>query len=148
MSHQTIWTALVSQPATFGRRLGKLAIFMAGALIVIGLSLTLPTLTWAGREGLIAMAIAQAIALLSNLAGAVPAVWGLSRGDATDHRNLLGGMLVRIVVLGLLILPAWLSGILPTKPLLLWLAGSYFVALMIETAMVATWIQQATQVKQ
>lgn len=141
-ANKTLWGAMTELPATLAGRLWRVAAYSLTACVLLALSLGLVTHQVSGRLGLAAMTVALLIALISNIAGTLPACWALGLPVQPSPKTFLGGMAVRLAVLCLLAVPVAWSGILPRRPLLLWLAGGYFVLLMIETTLVALWIQQ------
>lgn len=146
-SHRTIWTALTDLPPTFGRRLCRVALYSVIVAALLAAAMGTVTYKLAGAAGVTAMFVALVICLLSHIAGTVPACWSLGTSARSDAKNLLSGMVVRLVVLLILVLPTLLSDALPTEPFLLWIAGAYMLLLLVETTLVAAWINQDRQVE-
>ena len=144
---KTIWGPIIDLPATVGGRVLKISLLCLVAAVLLAGSLS--TVTWrlAGGPGLAAMAVALLVGVISNIAGALPACWCLGRTEPPSPKEMLGGMAIRLVVLLLLAVPALFSELFPRRPLLLWLAGSYFVLLMVETSVVASWIGQSRRLQ-
>ncbi len=137
-----MWAGITDLPATVGGRILRVGLLSLVVAVILALSLGTITYKFSGSAGVAAMAAALLISLISNVAGALPACWYLGRPGLPDAKNVLSGMVVRLVVLVVLAVPTVLSGLLPQRPLLLWLAGGYFVMLMVETILVARWLNQ------
>ncbi len=142
-----MWAGITDLPATVGGRILRVSLLSLAVAVLLALSLGTMTYRISGRAGLAAMAAALLISLVSNVAGTLPACWYLSRPGPPCAKNVLSGMVVRLVVLVVLAVPTVLSGLLPQRPLLLWLAGGYFVLLMVETTLVAKWLNQHHRVQ-
>ena len=142
-----MWAAITNLPASAGGRVLKMTAFCG--LVAVILAGSFSTVTWrlAGGPGLAAMAVALLVGVISNIAGALPACWCLGRTEPPSPKEMLGGMAIRLVVLLLLAVPALFSDLFPRRPLLLWFAGSYFVLLMVETSVVASWIGQSRRMQ-
>ena len=148
MSQRTIWAVITDLPATLRGRVLKISLLCFAVAVMLAAGLGMVTFRAAGGAGIVSMGAALLISLLSNVAGALPACKYLGRPEPPSAKGLLGGMIVRLVVLVLLAVPAALSDLLPRGPLLLWLAGSYFAMLMVETSIVANWISQHERMRQ
>ena len=142
MGQKTMWAVITDLPATASGRALKISLLCLIAAGVLAGSLGTVTYRLAGAAGLAAMGAAMLISLISNVAGALPACWYLGRSEPPGAKDVLSGMILRLVVLLLLAVPALFSELFPRRPLLLWLAGVYFAMLMVETSLVATWIRQ------
>lgn len=93
----------------------------------------LPTMRYAGNEGLLAMALAQAIALLASVAGTVP-IWRARHEEPADTVPAqLGAMALRLAVLFAFGLAAVLGGLVPVVPFLIWLAIAHVAYLVPDT---------------
>ncbi|MEE9213148.1 MAG: hypothetical protein V3U29_10895, partial [Phycisphaeraceae bacterium] len=94
-SPTTLWTAITDLPATAGGRVLKISLlcFVAGALLAASLGTV--TYRFAGTAGVAAMGAALLISLISNVAGALPACWYLSRPESPVAKDVLGGMAIR-----------------------------------------------------
>ncbi len=147
-SPQTLWTAITDPPATVGGRVLKISLLCLIVAVLLAASLGTVTYRFAGSAGLAAMGAALLISLISNVAGALPACWYLSRPESPVAKDVLGGMAIRLVVLLLLATPALFSDLFPRRPLLLWLAGGYFALLMVETTVVARWMSQHQRMRE
>jgi hypothetical protein len=147
LSHKTVWEMLTEPPPSFGRGIRRLGGYALLSCIILSASMGPLTFKWSGWPGIYAMVAAMGVSLLSNVLGAVPACLTLGRSTPAQPKEILSGMLVRGIVLLLTASPLVLSELLPQQPVLLWLAGSYFVVLMVETSLVATWMSHNAQVK-
>lgn len=145
---KTMWAAITDPPPTVGGRVLKISVLCFLAAVLLAASLGTVTYRFAGSAGVAAMGAALMISLISNVAGALPACWYLSRPEPPDAKDVLGGMAVRLVVLLLLAAPVVFSDLFPSRPLLLWLAGGYFALLMLETAVVARWMGQHQRMRE
>ena len=147
MSPRTPWTAITNLPVSVGGRICKISLLCFFVAMLLAASMWTVTYRFAGSAGLAAMGAALFISLVSNVAGALPACWSLGVAEPPNPKAMLWGMAIRLVVLLLLAVPATLSDVFPRQPLLLWLAGSYFVLLMVETSLMANWISQSRRMQ-
>ena len=102
----------------------------------------LPTRAVAGEPGLIAMIVAGGMSALAAVLGSLPAVWSALRMPEKLPAMALGATLLRLVALVAMAVPVAMLAALPRKPLLLWLAISYVLALAAESVALAMLIKR------
>jgi hypothetical protein len=109
--------------------------FLAWAVGAVAVAIALgylPTRRLAGGAGLAAMLAGCAIGIVGSAVGAIPVAVAAARGSRGATAPL-AAMALRFAVALALVLPAALSGLLATVPLLVWVAISYMVLLAVDT---------------
>ncbi len=111
--------------------------------VAVGVAVgAVPTRAAAGSSGLLAMVVAGGMSALAAVLGSIPAVWSALRMPEKLPAMALGATLLRLVVLVAMAVPVALLAALPRRPLLLWLAISYVLALAAESAALAMLIKR------
>jgi hypothetical protein len=141
VNNTTMPSTATNAPPTLAGRLLRIGLF--SFLLALLLAAAFGPLTYRGfgPAGLAAMGVALAISWVCNLLGAAPACAAVGAAACDHPKKLLGSQLLRIGLLVLLAVPITLSGLWPRRVLLLWLAGSYFALLAVETALLARWLR-------
>lgn len=94
----------------------------------------LPTLRLAGPGAVPALIAGCAVGLLASLAGGVPvALMPAGAAPEVRYRTTMLAMAVRFVVALALGLAVALSGLVPVRPLLVWVAIVYVALLVVDT---------------
>lgn len=113
----------------FGRFLALIAALVA-ALATVGY---LPTQRLGGDRATIAMLAGCAIALLASALGTVPVLLARGRGHAELIPTVFLAMGIRVAAALALGIGVALSGLLPIKPLLVWLLIGHGVLIVPDT---------------
>ena len=106
------------------------ALTVTGLVVVLG---SLPTWRMAGSEGILAMLAGCGISLVASAIGALPVALAAGRPLDTLPHTLMAAMALRFVVVAVVTVAVALSGPLPPKPLLIWVAISYGAQLVVDT---------------
>ncbi|HUU97123.1 MAG TPA: hypothetical protein VM487_15400 [Phycisphaerae bacterium] len=119
------------RPVAAYLRLAGLSVAMLAVALVVGYW---PTRAVAGPDGVTAMLLGGAIALLSALAGLIPPILSLQSRPRDFHNAMLMGMAVRFALTIALTVAAVFSGLLARRPLIVWIVIGYLVLLAVDTA--------------
>jgi hypothetical protein len=118
-------------PAALYLRFVGIAAGTGVALAVLGYA---ATRRWGGEGAVAAMVVACAVSVAASAAGALPVVFGRGTSPAERLNRTLGAMLARLVVALAGGAAVALGGWVPARPLIIWLAISYLVLLVVDTA--------------
>lgn len=127
-------TSLTQTPKSFPvREFIKLTAASAGVVVVLALLGYFPTLRFYGDDGVPAMLVGLAVASVATLVGLIPGLKAANASGQERHQAILIGMLIRLVLIVLIGAAAALSGFVPYRPLLIWLAIGYLALLFVDT---------------
>lgn len=79
------------------------------------------------------MVVACVITAVATILGSAPVVWAAVKDTAKVPMAGLAATMCRVMILVLIAAPVVLAGGLANRPLLIWIAVSYIVALFAET---------------
>jgi hypothetical protein len=113
-------------PLRAGVRVGGVS---AGVAVLLAGAGYWPTQAVAGAEAVPAMLAAIGISLVGAWAGLIPTLAYLRKPPQEHPIGILGGLVVRFVVTVGAALALYLVGVLPERPLLLWVGLSQFILL-------------------
>jgi hypothetical protein len=105
------------------------AVAIGGAAALLG---SVPTRRLGGEGALPAMAAGIAIGVIASAVGALPILLARRSGAAPSPVQGLLSMAVRLAVLVVLGVSVGLSGVLPARPLIVWIALGYGVQLALD----------------
>jgi len=104
-----------------------------------------PTAARAGSTGVIAMLVGIGIALVGGWAGSLPTVAYLPRQPREHANGILIGLAARFgVTLGLAV-GAWLTGVFPKAPLLLWVGIGQLAILAVDVPGLVVLLKRAAK---
>jgi len=127
------------------RDLLKISALTAGVVIVLAAIGYYPTARLAGPAGLGAMFVGLLISATATLVGCLPGLQASSGASDDRHTAIMIGMGLRVLVVALLGISTALSGLLPHRPLLIWLGVGYLTLLFVDTLAIYTRFARATQ---
>ncbi|MEW6250191.1 MAG: hypothetical protein AB1716_06060 [Planctomycetota bacterium] len=130
------------QPAVAFRNIALRALLAA---ILLGALGYMPTMLQAGGAGLGGMLGGISIALVGSWAGSLPTALYLVRPPRQHPTGILAGLAVRFVVTIGLALGAWLTGIWPERPLLIWVGIAQFVLLAVDVLGLTALLKRAAK---
>ena len=93
-----------------------------------------PTVRFAGEDTVGSMLVGCGVSWLASCIGAIPLARALSERSALTVSAILASTAIRFVTVLLLVAPLALSGWVDRVVLVLWVAVSYMVLLMVDTA--------------
>ena len=126
-----------SNPGTSKARYGVALIAAPTTAVLLAMAAGfVPTRSLGGHDAVTAMAIAGGMSVLATILGSIPVIWASLRSPEKVPTAALGATLLRVVLLGAMAAPVAAYGGLPLRPLLLWVAISYLVALGAESVVV------------
>ncbi len=105
----------------------------AGILISLLVLGSLPTVRWAGNEGLWAMVMGCGVSLVGSAVGTVPLLTSRGRTQVETLPSLIGSIVLRMAVVIALATAVAFSGLFANKPLLIWVAISHAGLLVADT---------------
>ena len=120
-----------------GQLLLSYARLVGAALLVVAVVACLgywPTIRIAGVETVWSMLVGCGVSWIAGCVGAIPLARAMSRRSPQPAFAVLASTALRFVTVLLLIVPLALSGWFEPTPLVLWVAVSYVVLLMLDTA--------------
>ena len=118
------------------RRFGLcVAVSLVTALLIVAIGYV-PTVRFAGRENVTAMLVASGVSWLASCAGAIWISMAASGTPTQKSLGVLGSTAVRFGAVLVMVVPITLSGAVDKKVFVLWVAISYLVILVVDTALV------------
>ena len=130
------------RPAPAFLRIALVSTAAAAALALIGYW---PTKAQAGAPGVNAMLVGIGISLLGGWAGSLPTVAYLPRKPREHANGILLGLAARFAVTLGLAVAAWLTGVFPKAPLLLWVGIGQLVILAVDVPGLVALLKRAAK---
>lgn len=127
-------TSLTQTPKPFPiRSLIKLGAFSVAVMVLLVVLGYFPTVRYFGEDGLSAMLLGIGVSAIATWVGLIPGLRAANASGQQRYTAIHLGMLIRLVLIVMLGASAALSGLVPYRPLLIWLAISYLALLMVDT---------------
>ncbi len=101
-----------------------------GVALAAGL---VPTRSMGGSEAVSAMLVAGLAGVVATVGGSLPVAWVIQHDPRRVPIMVMGAVILKVFILLLIVVPVGVMGWVPLRPLLLWVALSYVVALVAET---------------
>lgn len=120
--------------SAFLRQFGMCILVSGVAVGVIAAIGYFPTMRVASREGVVAMLAGCGVSFVASCAGSACVVYAVSGPISKRGLGVLTSTGVRFLTVLALVVPLVFSGLLHRKVFVLWVAVSYLVLLMIDTA--------------
>jgi hypothetical protein len=123
----------------------RIALISTAAAALLALVGYWPTAAQAGSAGVTAMLVGIGICLIGGWAGSLPTVAYLPR-PPRDHANgILIGLAARFAVTLGLAIGAWLTGMFPKAPLLLWVGIAQLAILAVDVPGLVVLLKRAAK---
>ncbi len=113
-------------------RLVGVALLLVATIACIGYW---PTIRVAGNDSVWSMLIGCGVSWIAGCIGAIPLARALSEQSPQPALAVLTSTVLRFITVLLLVIPLTLSGWFQSPVLVLWVAVSYFVLLIVDTAL-------------
>ncbi|MCG3137144.1 MAG: hypothetical protein HJJLKODD_00987 [Phycisphaerae bacterium] len=120
----------------------QLAVIGLAAAVLLAAVFGPLTFRLAGWPGIRAMTAALLAVWIAQSVGSIPICQALTGAGPVMPNKVMGSMILRLISTVVVAIPLVSSGWWLMTPLLLWLAGSYFILLMVETAVLTRWIRR------